>query len=146
MMSFLKGWRSMLYLLFAGLAFFFLYRIKKSIQANKSAKDLSGDNGLIAQLSAQYAVMFDNAFRAWGDPSWVSDWIGDGTDEEGLYEIAKQMQLNKVTFANVVFAYKTKFNRDLTTDLSSELTSAELAKFFSYLPTDIVKYDATRIS
>ena len=137
MLSISKGLKTQISLVLWGvvglLAVLFLRKQFLILRSNAAAGNISGTNGIIKQKAAQYAVLFDNAFRAWGDAYWVSHWIGDGTDEQACYDIAKQMQANNVTFADVSEAYRLQFRRDLQTDLSSELTSSELTKFFGYL-------------
>lgn len=65
---------------------------------------------------------------------WWNDVFGDGTNEDELYAIAKLMHDKGITFALVADAYKKLYpGRVFQTDLSSELASDELTKFYNKL-------------
>lgn len=120
--------------LLAGVVYFFVSRkwaLEQKIKGIES--DMSGSNGAVSQMAAMYAVRLDAAFRPSGDYRWMNDILGDGTDEDGCYAVAREMQINAVPFDMVSKAYNIKFGRDLMTDLASELDSTELQKFFSYI-------------
>jgi hypothetical protein len=60
---------------------------------------------------------------------WWNDYIGDGTDEDAIFQVGREMHANKVAFSLVSAKYKVLYNRDLLEDLSLELDTDELAKY-----------------
>lgn len=77
--------------------------------------------------ATQYATQLHQAMIS--TPSWIS-WMGDGTDEQRIFSTAHEIQQDKeVELVDVQQAYKTMYNRDLVTDLTSELDSSDFNKF-----------------
>lgn len=67
--------------------------------------------------------------------AWWNDLVGDGTDEEALYQVAREMKTNNVPFALVAGKYKTLYNRELLTDLTNELDTTQMRKYQAALAT-----------
>lgn len=63
--------------------------------------------------------------------------VWDGTDEAALFSVAKQMFANKIAFADLSESYRKLYSRVFTTDLVSELSSSELAKFYAILKSGL---------
>lgn len=60
---------------------------------------------------------------------WWNDYFGDGTDEEAIYQVGRDMHQHKVDFSLVSSKYKVLYNRELIDDLTTELDSAEMGFF-----------------
>ena len=77
-------------------------------------------------IASQLAVKFSAAFN----PSGVS-WMRamDQTNEQAVFECARDMNKNKIPWSMVSGAYKGTIGRDLLSDLQSELDSDEIALF-----------------
>lgn len=60
---------------------------------------------------------------------WWNDWFGDGTDEEAIYQVGREMRASQVDFNLVSSKFKVLYNRELIDDLTAELNAEEMAKF-----------------
>lgn len=89
------------------------------------------DGLALGYASRFYAAMFQ------GNTEWWSDWFGDGTDEESIFKVGREMFASKVSFGLVSAKYKGFYSRDLYTDLSKELSGEDLAKFQSVLTSGL---------
>jgi len=68
---------------------------------------------------------------------WWNAYLGDGTDEDAVYQVAREMHANKVTFSLVSAKFKVIYNEDLLDLLSAELGTDELAKFNRAMQTGL---------
>lgn len=102
----------------------------QNVQRNNEIKNL--DNGQHSSFSTSYAAMLYSAFFQSGS-EWISDFMGDGTNQELVYDVARQMYQNKVAFSQVNSSYQALYKRDLFKDLQKELSSEEQIKFNSIL-------------
>ncbi|GAB2585726.1 hypothetical protein [Spirosoma areae] len=90
---------------------------RKSKQAALSDAIGSDQNALLAQQLRQ-------AFQPWGS-NWT---MGiDSTDTTAVLSVATQIR----NYTAVADAYRTLYNSDLSTDLASELSAAELQQFWA---------------
>lgn len=78
------------------------------------------------------ANMYANQLRTAINPSG-NEWMMafDTTDTASILAISAKMKQNGVPFSYVASAYQMAFKDNLATRLQSELSSAELAKFYS---------------
>jgi hypothetical protein len=114
-------------------AFFLFRKLIQTMQRNQAIKDVganSPDGLALALASRCYAAMNSGH-------EWWNDWFGDGTDEEALYQAARDMRSNQVPFALVSQKYKALYARDLYADLTTELASEEMAQFQAALSTGL---------
>lgn len=82
--------------------------------------------------AAYMAERFYAAFIPSGK-EWLNDNIGDGSDEEALYQLAREMGEMGITLADIAKQYNALHpNRDFVKDLQ-DINAAELAKFNSEL-------------
>lgn len=56
----------------------------------------------------------------------------DGTDEQALFNVAKQMFVNKIPFSYLTEAYRKLYSRQFALDLADELDAADLTRFYSF--------------
>lgn len=108
-------------------------QVKKGVEQareNKSAYAIDKVNKKDPReaYASSYAQRLYAAFFRVG---W--SWIPDGTDEDAIFLVAQGMKDNKVPFSMVAKAYKNLYAQDLKDDLTSELDSSDLAKFYSIL-------------
>jgi hypothetical protein len=68
---------------------------------------------------------------------WWNDYLGDGTDEEAIYQVGREMKAHNVPFNMVSARYKVLYDRELIDDLTLELDSEELGKFQAALRTGL---------
>jgi hypothetical protein len=81
------------------------------------------DKGLaVAYADRLYSAAYANLFA---------------TDEDAVFETAKAMYENSVSFAEVAKAYDELFKRDLNKDLNDDLTTSEKGKFMSLLTSGV---------
>jgi hypothetical protein len=116
-------------------AYLIAKRIVQKARSNQSTKDL--DDIDKKDPRDAYAVSYAQQIRAAFNPAdldntWMS-WIPDGTDEEALYRVAKDMRARNVEFSRVAKAYRNLYQSDLVRDLTSELDTAELRIFYGHL-------------
>lgn len=76
-------------------------------------------------------TLAQRAFAAFHPSGYPGLW--DGTDEDELYRIGKEMFANKIPFATLTAIYRKLYNRSFVGDLNNELSSTELQKFYSNL-------------
>lgn len=100
--------------------------IQKAKRNNLSAQyGAENETGRALQYATQ---LYQAMFRSGAE--WISQWIGDGTNTELIYNTAAQIQQDsKVGFNNVISAYKDFYSRDLLKDLQAELDADEFKKF-----------------
>ncbi|RSK24188.1 hypothetical protein [Hymenobacter metallilatus] len=121
------------FLAVAGGAFLLFRKILQTMQRDKAIKDVganSADGLALAFASRCYAAMNSGH-------EWWNDWFGDGTDEEALYQVARDMRSNNVPFVLVANKYKALYTRDLYADLTAELATDEMAQFQAALSTGL---------
>ena len=56
----------------------------------------------------------------------------DGTDEQALFNVAKQMYVSKIPFSYLTEAYRKLYSRQFALDLADELDAADLTRFYSF--------------
>lgn len=75
------------------------------------------------------ATLAQKAYTAFFPSGYPGAW--DGTDEDALYSVAKQMFTNKVPYAYLTEAYRKLYSRQFAQDLANELSSDELSRFYA---------------
>lgn len=91
--------------------------VNKNIDSGNSSKSL-------APILAQQASAAMNP----SGTSWLR--YTDGTDEEALYKIADAIKAGKTSWTELSNAYKNQYHRNLIEDLTDELDTSELTKFW----------------
>lgn len=110
--------------------------VKKGVQAWRRHKLLnqvgenSADGVAIGFASRLYAAMISGH-------AWWNDWVGDGTDEESCYQVAREMHAQQIPFALVAAKYRILYTRELLSDLTSELNGEEMQKFQAILTSGL---------
>lgn len=115
--------------------YFLVRRMVQKARSNQSTKDLDDINAKDPRDA--YAVSFAQQIRAAFNPAdldntWFS-WLPDGTDEEALYRVAREMRSRNVEFSRVAKAYRNLYQSELVRDLTSELDTTELRTFYGHL-------------
>ena len=100
-----------------------------NIRARREGNQYDSNNAKQA-LASQVATRFNSAFNPSGN-KWMRSW--DQTDEKAVFECARDMAKNKVSMSMVTTSYRGLFQRELVSDLQSELDSRELQLFNSIL-------------
>ena len=78
---------------------------------------------------AMAATLAQKAYTAFYPSGYPGLW--DGTDEEALFSVAKQMHTNKIPFSYLTESYRKLYSRQFAQDLADELSAEELTKFYS---------------
>lgn len=107
----------------------FITTYRKNHLLNQVGSD-SADGLAIGFAQRMYTAMISGY-------GWWNDVFGDGTDEEALYQVAREMKAGGVSFSLVSSKYKVLYNRELIDDLTQELNSEELQKFQAALQTGL---------
>lgn len=118
-----------------GVAVYFGVRGKiKSAIAEKKQEKYTNQIGTNTNegKAAEYAQRLKTAMFS------TYSWFPDGTDEEAMYQVAKEMFSSKVTFAQVSDAYKNIFSRNLSEDMIDEMDTNDFQKFQTALRTGIL--------
>ncbi len=75
------------------------------------------------------STLAQKAYAAFFPSGYPGAW--DGTDEDALYSVAKQMFTNKVPYAYLTEAYRKLYSRQFAQDLVDELSADELSRFYA---------------
>lgn len=123
-------------ILVAVAVFFGIRAIKKRIDEKKfNQQDVISNPKTAAERDKNrkaLANMYANQLRTAINPSG-NEWMMafDTTDTDAILAISAKMKQNGVPFSYLASAYQMAFKDNLATRLQSELSSAELAKFYA---------------
>lgn len=128
------GWllRGGFFLAVLGGTYFIVRKVILEIRRRKlldQAGTNTADGLAIGYANRCYAAMFRGATE------WYSDWVGDGTDEDAIFQVAREMRANGINLALVSDKYRTLYDRPLLQDLTRELDAGDLATFQNLLAT-----------
>lgn len=104
---------------------YFLYKKGGSIIDNINQRNL--DNQIDSKKDPKLSLAAEFAQRLFVAMD------GAGTDEDEMYLVAQEMKNNGVSFTLVSSAFRKLTGDSLTEWLNDDLTSSEIAKFYSYL-------------
>jgi len=129
------------FLALCGAAYFLVRKFITAYRHSHLVNEVGADSA--SGLAIGYAQRLYTAMNS--GYAWWNDVFGDGTDEEAMYQVAREMHQNKVDFSLVSSKYKTLYNRELIDDLTSELGSEEIAKFQTSLSTGLGGLNGLRV-
>lgn len=119
--KFIKGNKRFI---FAIAAYFILRKMALQAAQQKALSNIQSEGGY------QNANALATSYKQAMNPSGYSWMFGfDGTDEDLIYQLAAKTG----NYKNVYDAYKKQYNRDLTTDLQSELSTGGYQLFMNIL-------------
>jgi hypothetical protein len=113
---------------FIGLCTAAYFLVRKAITAYRHSKlvnevGASTQDGLAIGYAQRLYTAMISGYEVW------NDWFGDGTDEDAMYQVAREMFAHKVPFALVSSKYKVLYNRELLDDVTQELDSSQVSVF-----------------
>lgn len=94
--------------------------------------------------AVKYATNLYSAFFL-SSATWLSDFLGDGTDEQLVFSTAQEMFQTKTSFSEVSQSYNKLYNRVLLQDLQKELSTQEMQQFNSLLKRGLGRLKTIRI-
>lgn len=100
--------------------------VKRNRQTQAENEVMQGNDPVTGQNPAYLATILHQAMN----PSGIGLLMGvDGTDEETLFNVARQIK----NYAQVAQKYRDLYNSDLTTDLENDLSKEDLNTFKALL-------------
>lgn len=126
------AWKTLIGIGLAGGGFFIARKIVRDIRAADAEKDIG--TGTPEGIAGGYATILKIAMGSWGW-DWASSF--DGTDEEAIFQAAKELHSKGLTFGDVSKQYRKLYNGSLLNDLRKELSVSDFAKFNSLLETGL---------
>lgn len=79
---------------------------------------------------AMASTLAQRAYTSFFPSGYPGMW--DGTDEDALFAIARQMFQNKIPFSYLTEAYRKLYSRQFAQDLADELSAEELSRFYAH--------------
>ncbi len=122
-----------------GAGYLIVRRIVRTAKINNTTRKLDEIDSKDPReaLAVGFAQQLYAGFNPYSlDNTWFS-WVPDGTDEEALYRVAREMKARNVEFSRVAKAYRNLYQSELIQDLTSELDPGELRMFYQQLGMNI---------
>ncbi|MEH0157370.1 hypothetical protein V6R21_24875 [Limibacter armeniacum] len=98
-----------------GIAWYWSSRANTDAKINEVSKQVG--SGTREGMAVELAMRMYAAISGWG------------TDEEALYEAAKQMRLYQIPFSEVASYYNKLYQEHLISDLQGDLSASQMVKF-----------------
>lgn len=110
-------------------AFFGIRSISKKLKERKQENASNQVDNKDPKI-AMAATLAQKAYAAFYPSGYPGLW--DGTDEQALFSVAKQMFTNKIPFAYLTEAYRKLYSRQFAQDLADELSADEMTRFYAF--------------
>lgn len=118
--------RSGFFVALATAAYFVVRKLVNTVRRTGAINNYA-DTKTVDGKATQYANQLYQAMVR--SNFFLNNWMGDGTDTQGIYSTAAEMHSNKISFAAVSKKFSALFNKDLLKMLNSELDSQEMQRF-----------------